>query len=302
MSTTRIDVEEIEATRSEKLLALVMTAFVLIGAGWGYAKLGDAVRPVVGDARLTAAERAATTAATRAENREIAANEAESNARDALTLAREDYRTALDAGRKAPQLERRYLAAQARFAQTRRDARQATAAAAAARPAADRAWKQLGAREESARHRVDLFTALLRLGLVAALLLAGYRLLTLLRRRRTRYLPLAFSVLGAATVMAVVFATDYVTDYLDPLDLGPIVLSAFGIVATLVAFAALQRWLARRIPGRRVRRGECPFCAYPVRGEGRYCEGCGRDVVGACATCGSTRRIGTTHCGACGAV
>ena len=63
-------------------------------------------------------------------------------------------------------------------------------------------------------------------------------------------------------------AGDYITDYVDPLSLGPLVLSLFGVVATIAAFAVLQRYLARRIPIRRVRKGECPFCGYPVRGAG----------------------------------
>jgi hypothetical protein len=79
------------------------------------------------------------------------------------------------------------------------------------------------------------------------------------------------------------------------------VLSLFGIVATIVAFAVLQRHLARRIPIRRVRKSECPFCGYPVTAGGVHCEGCGREVVGACSACGSGRRVGTAHCAACGA-
>jgi transcription elongation factor Elf1 len=78
------------------------------------------------------------------------------------------------------------------------------------------------------------------------------------------------------------------------------VLSIFGIAATLVAFAALQRYLARRVPARRVRKHECPFCGYPVR-KNQRCEGCGRDVVAECTTCHEDRRVGTLHCGSCGA-
>jgi hypothetical protein len=79
------------------------------------------------------------------------------------------------------------------------------------------------------------------------------------------------------------------------------VLALVGVVLTLSAFAALQRYLARRVPVRRVRRNQCPFCGYPVRGEGPFCEGCGRDVVAECATCGQPRRVGTARCAACGA-
>jgi hypothetical protein len=120
------------------------------------------------------------------------------------------------------------------------------------------------------------------------------------RRPGSRYFTVAVAVVGYAAILAFVLAADYITDYVDPLDLGPLVLSLFGIALTLLAFVALQRYLGRRIPLRRVRKRECPFCGYPVRGN-RRCEGCGRDVVASCSACGADRRVGVLHCGACGA-
>ena len=105
---------------------------------------------------------------------------------------------------------------------------------------------------------------------------------------------------GYAAVLAFVMAADYLTDYFDPLELGPLVLSLVGIVATLIAMVMLQRYLAKRLPSQRVRKSACPFCGYPVRGN-RHCEGCGRDVIAPCAQCDEPRRVGATHCGACGA-
>jgi hypothetical protein len=49
-----------------------------------------------------------------------------------------------------------------------------------------------------------------------------------------------------------------------------------------------------------VRKAECPFCGYPVRGND-HCEGCGRDVIASCARCEQPRRVGSAFCGACGA-
>jgi len=142
---------------------------------------------------------------------------------------------------------------------------------------------------------------LLRFVLVAASLGLGYWLLARMRRRGSRYFTVAVGVVAYAAILAFVLAADYITDYVDPLDLGPLVLSLFGIAITLLAFAVLQRYLARRIPLSRVRKRECPFCGYPVRGN-RRCEGCGREVVASCAECGSDRRVGVLHCGACGAL
>ena len=48
-------------------------------------------------------------------------------------------------------------------------------------------------------------------------------------------------------------------------------------------------------------RREAYRTALDVR-DNRRCEGCGRDVVASCTTCGSERRVGTLHCGTCGAL
>lgn len=104
---------------------------------------------------------------------------------------------------------------------------------------------------------------------------------------------------GAAALLALVMAIDYLTDYIDVTNLGVLVLSIAGALMTVGAFAALQRYLARRLPERRVRHGDCPFCGYPAR-ETAHCEDCGRDVISECSTCHEPRRIGTRHCRACG--
>ena len=106
-------------------------------------------------------------------------------------------------------------------------------------------------------------------------------------------------------ITAVVYATDYITDFINPLELGPIVLSGIGTLATMGAFVGLQEWLERRLPGKRVRNSECPFCAHPVRGmadgtPAPFCEGCGHAVTEPCGACGSPRRVGAAHCPACG--
>lgn len=300
--STRVDVEEIQTTKSEKLLAVVLTAFLLIGGIWMYQRIDDEVRDAVGVGAVQPSPRdqAALQRLERARRELAVTTQERAAARDNLELRREAYRTALDAGRQAPALERAYEQAQVRFRTAQRDVSEAQSAVKAAQPAADRASARVSEEYDSRENRRDLITFLLRLLLAAASLAFGYWLLGVLRRRGSRYFPVALAVVGYAAILSFVLAADYITDYVDPLELGPLVLSLFGIALTLVAFAALQRYLAQRIPIRRVRKRECPFCGYPVRGS-RRCEGCGRDVVAACAECGSDRRVGVLHCGACGA-
>jgi FtsH-binding integral membrane protein len=301
--STRVDVEEIQTTRSEKLLAVVLTAFLLIAGVWTYQRIDDEVREAVGTELVapSASEQVALDRLTQAQRELNAADEEQVAARDDLELRREAYRTALDAGRQAPALERRYQQAQARFGRARRDVEAAQRAVAEARPAAQSVNERLAKEAERREDRRALLTFLLRFALVAASLGFGYWLLTRLRRRRSPYFTVAVAFVAYAAILAFVLAADYITDYVDPLDLGPLVLALFGIGLTLLAFVALQRYLARRLPLRRVRKRECPFCGYPVR-ENSRCEGCGREVVADCAACGADRRVGVLHCGACGAL
>jgi hypothetical protein len=298
----RIDSDDIEVTRIEKLLAVVLAVFFLIGGIWAYSKIddigGSKYRPP--QEYFTDSERAAVARADGARQALAEAGAAVQQTRQDLELAREAYRTALDAGRAAPRLEAAYVAAQREYASAQREAARARLRVAETQPAADAAFRRASEEALDDTRQSELLTFLLRLALVLGVLAFGYWLLIRLRRGGSRYLPVAFAFLAFATLLALVMAGDYVTDYFDVLELGPLVLSLVGVALTLATFWWLQRFLARRIPQRRVRKGECPFCGYPVRG-GEHCEGCGRMVVGACTTCHEPRRVGTLHCSACGA-
>jgi hypothetical protein len=300
--STRVEVEEIQTTPSERLLAVVLAIFLLIGGIWTYDRIEDEVRgstrPVA--VEPTPAEQAALERLEAANNQRDEAFGQQEDALQNLELRREAYRTALDAGRRAPALERAYQQAQVTLRQANRDVAAAERAVAAATPAAERANREIAARQTERANHDGLIIFLLRFALVAFSLALGYWLLARLRRRGSRYFVVAIAVVGYAAVLALFFACDYITDYVDPLELGPLVLSIFGIGLTLLAFVGLQRYLAKRIPPRRVRKRECPYCGYPVR-DNHSCEGCGRDVVASCSACGSDRRVGTVHCGACGA-
>jgi hypothetical protein len=309
--STRVDVEEIEVTRGERLLAFVLAGFLLVGALWGYFELNrtddepDVRAPI---AELSAPERAALERRGAANDRAAAARERVRERRRVLVDRREAYRTALDEGRRDPALASRYRQAQrsydAALAVARRRDAHAREARAAARPVEaelSRIERVQAEEADDEQRRDELLTAGLRLALVLGLLAGALWLMTWQRRRRSRCVLAGYAAVGAAGALALVMGVDYLTDWFDPVDLGPLVLSIVGAAFTLTALGALQRHLARRLPGRRVRRGECPFCGYPA-GRGQHCEGCGREVVAPCARCNAPRRVGAAHCAACGQV
>jgi hypothetical protein len=294
--TTHVEIDEIQTTRGEKLLALVLTLFLLIGGIWAYDRLEvrrGYVAPV-----YSPAEQAAISDNAAARQRLIAAEQRVRTARSELEISREAYRTAIEAHRPSTALGVRYRRDTARFETAQAEERRAQTEVGRTAPAAGAAQKRAADDASAKGERDNRTTFLLRLGFVLVALVVSF--LAFWRLRRSRYLPIASALVGAATILAFVMSVDYITDYVSWRDLGPLVLSAAGVTLTLLAFWGLQRYLARRIPRRRVRKSECPFCSYPVRGPGPHCEGCGRDLVAECAKCSAPRRVGTLFCAACG--
>ena len=296
---------DVQATRAEKLLALVLTAFLFLGGIWGYSKLHVEGPPYPSAPVLSAADVNAIARLADAERRAADAMQAEQATRTELELRRERYRTALDAGQPAGQLESAYRRADRGHDRAQEGLRVAEAAVAAAAPAAaaattrrDAESQRLAAEYDDDRRRAALQTFGLRLALLLILLGLAYGLHA--RLRSTRYAPVAGAFLGAATLLTLVGGFDYLGDYVEWQALGPLVLSVVGVGLTLVAFVSLQRQLIRRLPARRARKGECPSCGYPDRGSA-HCEGCGTALRVACGSCTALRRAGTPHCGVCGA-
>lgn len=302
---------EIETSGTEKVLAVVLAVFIAIGAIWGYVKLDEVAasdqvsyapeREVLAPAELSALKdhRQANVAVRRAQSDRRAATRQ-------LEIRREAYRTALDAEQPSAGLQAEYEAARTEFASASKDLAAATGAAARTSSAAAEAEARLfeargeaEARADDDRAQHDRTVFLLRLALLGLMLGAAYWLLSRLRSRHSRYLPAALACAGATVILAIVMAGDYTNTYLGFSEIGPLAISILGVALTLVAFVALQRFLAKRIPARRVRRGECSFCGFPLRDK-PHCEGCGRAAIASCSTCHEDRRVGTPRCAWCG--
>lgn len=298
--STRVPAEDIEVTTGEKVLAVVLAVFISIGAVWAYVRIDDlGTKDGVVTVQLTQSEGAAIEAHRAALRDRFDAQRGARAARREVAFSREAYRTALDAGQPSSALKQDYGAAQEALANAERRVDAARARVDETAPAANRAQARQSREQQGNQAGHDRRTFALRLALLVAMLGSAYYLLGRMRRRRSRYLPAIYAWIGASGVLALVMAGDYTGHYVEFSETGPLAISLAGIVLTLVAIVALQRYLARRIPARRVRRGECPFCGFPVRG-GRHCEGCGRLVVSECSRCHEPRRVGTEHCAACG--
>ena len=96
--TSHVDVEEIETTRSEKVLAFVLAAFLLIGGVWAYEKIADAFRPDEAPVALAPHHQAALDRAQQARHALGNASGRQARGRQDLEVRREAYRTALGPG------------------------------------------------------------------------------------------------------------------------------------------------------------------------------------------------------------
>lgn len=301
-TATAVRTDELETTRGEMFLAVIFAIFVVIGLIWGYAKLDEPFRPPAIVQLEQAHQALSQTESARFEMQIVL-----DNARARTTQSREAFRTALDSGRPANEtdpLEQAYLEAQTAEEQAQADYDAANRTYTTASQEVQRLEAQNGPELVQQERDARRWIFLTRLAYVIGVLAFAFFALSRWRIRAGRRAPLLYAAVGAATLLAWVMAIDYITDYITWQDLGPLVLSLIGIAFSLAAFLALQRTIVRRIPPRRVRRGECPFCGYPVRletpGSHQHCEGCGRDVVGACTTCGYARRVGSPFCPTCG--
>src|SRR4051794_5568291 len=292
------DLPDLNVTRGEKLLAVVLAIFLLIGGLWVYF---EPLSREPGPVHATAQQRQAIAASTRAQDELERARNRVQVRTDRYERAREDYRTDLDANTSTAVTKPRFERARSGLADAQRELSDARAQARRLAPAAAQAQRGVDAQADAADDRAGRNTFLLRLAWVLIGIGAAFALLDRLRRRRSSYFVAGVAAVMAATAQALVMAGDYLGDQIKWQDTGPLWIAVAGIVASLLALVGLERYLARRAPRRRVRKGQCPYCAYPLRAGGTHCEGCGRATIAACATCSADRRVGTPHCAACGA-
>lgn len=312
--TTKTETENVKTSGAEKVLAGVLGLFILIGAVWAYGQIGKISEDRYSDdygttpafvphSELAPADREALRAQTVARDELWEADRAVDARVKDVEFTRETYRTEIDAGRPGAAELTAYREAQEALAAAEARQQKAKAELDEAAPGAKLANEHradLLTDRESQQRSDDRVVFGLRLLLLGLMLVVGYWAMSAVRRRRSRLLPLALAEISAAAMLAAYFAIDYGSSFIVFRELGPLVISLLGIAITIAIFIALQRYLAKRIPIRRVRRRECPFCGYPNHGNPQ-CEGCGRRVIGECSTCHEPRRVATPHCGSCGA-
>jgi hypothetical protein len=178
--TVRADVEEIQSTRTEKLLAVVLAAFLLLAGVWTYQQLDDVVR--AHEPLPTRTQGPATQRLFQADNRLQVALARERGALRRLVLAREAFRTALEAHRPAAALGAKYDAAQAQHEQAKESVAEARRTVARLRPAGVAEQRRIQAKVSAAIDKQERDVFFVRLGLVALAIVSSYLLLWWMRK------------------------------------------------------------------------------------------------------------------------
>src|SRR6185295_11624735 len=147
VTTTQVDTEDIQTTRGEKVLAVVLTVFLLIGGIWAYEKLEVSHGYVAPS--YTPAEQAAISKYDAAQQRLYSTRAAVGRAQNELELSREAYRTAIEAHQPSAKLGASYHTDTARFRAAQAAERSASAALRLAAPAATAAQRRASAAAEA---------------------------------------------------------------------------------------------------------------------------------------------------------
>jgi hypothetical protein len=313
--TTGPEAEERETSRAEKLLATGLVIFLLIGGFWVMDRLTSFVeRPdwqaIAAAEGLTGTEEALRQVEAdyyRADEATREARVAVERARSEYEYRKEEYRVALERGLDDPalaglheQARTAYDVARENYALAEATQRSFEARVTAPRAAYAEASRRVDEAYGRAQDRYELLAFLLRFGYALPLFALSVWAWLGLRRRHGRNLIVATAFMAFAGLQAIALVFQYGWYILR--DIGPIALSLAGSAVCITGLVALRRWAAnpRRLATARLRRGQCPYCGYPLAPGAAHCAGCGRGLVEPCPECGRGSVPESPYCPHCG--
>lgn len=309
---------EREISRAEKILALALAVFLLVG-GIRLAVAIDRAFPHPDYAALRRTynldRHEQELNLLRARESELAAalekrREVETGARLDYETAREEYRTLLDRGiddpgKRAEWERNRKSLEQAQAAREEAERQLEVFRARILNPAQrefDRAQAQLQA-ELTRLHRArDLKAGIACLGYALFTFILTFFIFNFFRRssRLGRYAVIGTSVLGFGAAQALLVSFKIAYPFLR--DVVPVewVVSIGGSAVCVAALVYLKnRFLsAPAVQRRRLWKGACPACGFP--NPGPFCPWCGAGQTTTCSRCGIETSRFLPHCRACG--
>lgn len=308
------DNEAGEFTRLEKVLALALVAFLLVGGSWILRVLGDI--PSRPDWSQLESQYDLDEARGRIGSLQQELNAADrllgdlegrlADARVEYEFRREEYRTYLDRGEDDPERREAFEAARSRMEELESQVASAQSVVEERTQLveeANREQRDLQAQVSSElrrlENRYELTAFLFRLAYALPLLLLAVLAWWRVRARRSPYLIIMTSVAGFAALQLIVLVFQYTWTLFR--DAAQLIISIGGSAIAIGGIVALRRYLFNpaRQARSRLRQGACPGCGFPLSSD-PYCPGCGRQVRGDCPHCGQVCLSDADYCSACG--
>ncbi len=303
----------IEFSRVERILALGMVLFLLVGGAWVFNRIQRLpARPDYHAIERRHISAELQSAYWQAQNTLNAAQVAAGRVREELSVAateyefrREEFRVMNERGILDPVREQAYKEALTTFERLRGEIGVAMAVEESARtrlqPLAEQ-WKALQAKIGEEQHRANVafewqlfvFRMLYAVPVLALALL----LFQLLRRRGSTYLIFATALIAAATLQLLYLVSLYSWHFLR--DVAQVAIAILGTVMCMAGIVMIRRyWFhPERVLRTRVRRGQCFSCGAPAENN-VYCPACGEELQKRCLGCGQNRPVKAAFCPHC---
>lgn len=303
----------IEFSRAERILALGMVVFLLVGGAWVFNRIQRLpTRPdyhAIEQRHISAELQSEYWQAQNTLNTALAAT---GRLREELSVAateyefrREEFRVMNERGILDAAREKAYLDALARFERLRADMGVAMAVEEGARtrlePLANQ-WKALqtkvGEEHRRAQLRFEWQLFLFRMLYAIPSFVLALLLFQRLRRRESHYLIFATALIGAATLQLLYLVSLYSWHLLR--DVAQIAIAVIGTALCMAGIVMIRRhWLSpERVLTTRVRRGQCFNCGAPAE-KHVYCPACGEELQKRCLGCGENRPVKAAFCPHC---
>jgi len=306
------EAEKLEATRGEKILASAMVIFLLIGGINILTELGDIPeRPSrdvnyekYGIYNLDNEEKSINSELKVANNALENANTEYLSAMENYLFRREEYRVILDKGETDEIKERTHEEARKRYEESQVKLNEAQAVYDEIQGRLDQKRGEVsGARSlahgdyNTAYQIYKLKVLSVRLAFVLPLLAVAIVLFLKAKKVKSKYTIHANAFMAFASLLLIYLIIDNVWKVLHAIGI-----SILGAVACAIALAYLtkQYFSFERISMSRLKQNKCPWCTFPIRRDGSYCQNCGKKLTSKCPECGEIRLILTSFCPNCG--
>ena len=308
----RDEVEKLEATRGEKILASAMVIFLLIGGINILTELGgipespqrDIYYEQYGVHNLENEERSINSELKIASDVLKNANDEYLSTKENYQFKREEYRVILDKGETDEIKEREHEEARNRYeeSQVKLNEAQAVHDAIYGRLNQKRGEvsdaRSLAQGEYNAAYQIYRWKVLaVRLAFVLPLLVVAIAMFLKAKKVKSKYTIHANAFMAFASLLLIYTIIVNVWQVLHVIGIS--ILGAVACAITL-AYIKKQYFSFERISMSRLKQNKCPWCTFPIRHDMSYCQNCGKKLAYKCPECGEMRSILTRFCPNCG--